>query len=446
MNIPDRTTKTVVLGLGSSGEAAARLLLSVGAIVTVLDSGKGAALDQRAARLAEAGIECILGPDAERFAKTSGHIGLAVISPGIDPVVPLVRGLVERGIDLIGELELAYQYCPWPVIGITGTNGKTTTTELTAAMLEGCGVRTVACGNIGRPFSDVVQANPALDVVTLEVSSFQLETIRSFRPRIAAWLNFSPDHLDRYRDMETYFAAKKRIFENQDENDSAVVNAAFDATRLRARLTRFSATAMDGDFCFHDGREILFRGEKVLDMADSHFQGVHNAENFMAALGIGRAWGLSFDAMCAPLLSCRPSAHRCERIAEIAGVVYVNDSKSTNADSLEKALLSVRGPVVLIAGGKEKGFAFDSLRELLMCRVRLAVLIGETRKRLRAEWAGVPMIECETLGDAVRAAKHTARPGDTVLLSPGTSSFDMFKDYADRGNQFRDLVLNQHTP
>ncbi len=445
MNTAHCTSRTLVLGLGSSGEAAARLLVSLGAMVTVLDTGNTATLKQRAANLCASGIACVLGEEAERFLRTAGRIDFAVLSPGIDPTVPLVRGVMERGITLIGELELAYRHCPWPVIAITGTNGKTTTTELTAAMLCGSSVRTVACGNIGRPFSDVVLENPPLDVVTLEVSSFQLETIRSFRPRISAWLNFSADHLDRYPSIESYFAAKKRIFENQSEEDTAVINASLNVGALRPRITRFSATAKDADFSLHNGTEIHFKGSKVLDLCESHFRGTHNAENFMAALGIGLAWGLSFETMSPPLLSCRPAAHRCEHIAERDGVTYVNDSKSTNADSLEKALLSVRPPVVLIAGGKEKGFAFDGLRDLLMSRVRTAILIGETRQRMRQNWEGVPMIECETLKDAVRAAKRLAQEGDTVLLSPGTSSFDMFKDYADRGNQFRELVTNDDT-
>jgi UDP-N-acetylmuramoylalanine--D-glutamate ligase len=428
-----------VLGLGASGQAAARLVAALGAHATVLDSGDNESLRQKAATLAGERIECLLGAQAQDAAGGRAF-DLAVLSPGIDPAVPLVRALRDRGVALTGEMELGYSQCRWPVIAITGTNGKTTTTELVNAMLNSCGVRTIACGNIGRPFCDVVLENPDLDVITLEVSSFQLETISEFRPRVSAWLNFSPDHLDRYPTMTEYFDAKFRIFENQTANDHAIINASASLPPIAPRTVTFSGTSANADLHW-DGRRIFHGGDPVFSVADSHFRGVHNAENLMAALAIGHTEGLTFEAMSAPLMECRPAAHRCEHVRELDGVTYINDSKSTNVDSLEKALLSMPERVVLIAGGKEKGFAFASIKELVRERVRCAVLIGETRARLREDWDGTTqLIEASSFGEAVDLARKTASPGDTVLLSPGTSSFDMFRDYADRGNQFRELV------
>jgi UDP-N-acetylmuramoylalanine--D-glutamate ligase len=312
-------------------------------------------------------------------------------------------------------------------------------------MLTECGVRTLAAGNIGPAFASVVKRSGELDVMTLEVSSFQLEEIRTFRPHIAVWLNFTPDHLDRYPNMEAYRKAKLRVFENQKAEDFAVVNladlpAVVDPATLRAQVMTFSAMRMGGDFDLQDG-VIRFRGQPVLEMAKTRLRGVHNAENLMAALAVGHLMGLGFQAMAEPLSTYTPSPHRCELVGSVEGVDYVNDSKATNIDALEKALISETRPVVLIAGGKDKGFEFGSIAEVIGLKVHHAVLIGEMAHRIELLWESrVPCELASSLADAVRRARGHAHPGDVVLFSPGTSSFDMFRNYADRGDQFRTLV------
>jgi UDP-N-acetylmuramoylalanine--D-glutamate ligase len=276
--------------------------------------------------------------------------------------------------------------------------------------------------------------------MTVEASSFQLESISTFRPKIAVWLNFAADHLDRYRSMEEYRAAKMRIFENQQETDWAVVNKRDKLSGLRAKTLTFSAYERGGDFELVEG-VICFRGAPVLRQEETQLRGLHNTENLMAALAVGHAWGLGWDAMRAPLCQYRSLPHRCESIAVIDRVEYINDSKATNLDAVEKALQSETRRVVLIAGGKDKGFEFGSLTALVSERCRSAVLIGEMAARIHSLWEKVlPCQRADNLADAVARARATALPGDVVLLSPGTSSFDMFRSYADRGNQFRALV------
>ena len=427
-----------VLGAGESGESAARLLHEEGARVTVLDSGEPEKLREKIERLNALGITVIAGPSADL---DQGLYDLGIISPGIDPTTALVRNFRSRAIPLVGELELAYVLCGQPVIAVTGTNGKTTTTQLIETMLKGGGVKTVACGNIGPAFSAKAREGRSMDVVTVEVSSFQLEEIKTFRPKVAVWLGFAPDHLARYPSMLAYHDAKARIFENQTSEDWAVVNFRDQLPPLKARRVTFSAYTSGGDFDLRNGM-IHFRGEPVLRMSDINLRGSHNAENFMAALGAGFAWGLDFTRMREPLCSYKALPHRCELIRTLDGVDYVNDSKATNLDSMEKALAGEDRTVVLIAGGKDKGFEFDSVLDLVAQKCRCAVLLGEMAGRIERLWS--KRIACVNAGRSLERAVHTARsharPGDIVLFSPGTSSFDMFRNYADRGNQFRALV------
>ena len=427
-----------MLGAGESGEAAALLLQEEGAMVTVLDTGEENKLRKKIDAFGRHGIRVIAGLAAEHVTPA---YDLAVLSPGIDPTVPLVQNFLRRRIEMIGELELAYEMCGCPIVAITGTNGKTTTTQLVEKMLNACGVKTVASGNIGPAFSARVRQSAELDVMTVEVSSFQLEQIRRFRPAIAVWLNFAPDHLDRYPSLDAYRGAKMRIFENQTAEDWAIVNYAEAFSELRTRKLTFSAYVAGGDFELGDG-VIFYQGKAVLAMRDTQLRGAHNAENLMAALAVGVARGLDFEQMAPPLCEYRPLPHRCELVRNLDGVEYINDSKGTNLDALEKALLSESRPVVLIAGGKDKGFEFDTLTDLVGHKVRAAVLIGEMADRIVQCWGErVPCVNAGwSLSDAVMQARERARPGDVVLFSPGTSSFDMFKNYADRGNQFRALI------
>jgi UDP-N-acetylmuramoylalanine--D-glutamate ligase len=307
-------------------------------------------------------------------------------------------------------------------------------------MLNACGQRTIACGNIGKPLSEVAREKQSFDVLTVEVSSFQLEAIRTFCPSISLWLNFAPDHLDRYRSIDDYRAAKLRIFENQTEQDVAVVNAAEMLPKIRPRRITFSAYSNTADFRVSDGA-IFYESQPVLRLADTKLSGLHNVENVMAALAAGVARGLSFAQMLPAIRDYEPRPHRCEFVRELGGVQYVNDSKATNLDAVQKALAAQTKPVVLIAGGKDKGFTFDPLRSLVKEKVKSAVLIGEMAISIRESWHGAIETEIATsLADAVERARSSARAGDVVLFSPGTSSFDMFRSYADRGDQFRKLV------
>jgi UDP-N-acetylmuramoylalanine--D-glutamate ligase len=431
----------VVLGLGQSGAAAAELLQSLGARPVVCDSSDSPQLRERAEALGRKGIASILGPAAD--SDPAGY-DFAVLSPGIDPSAPLVRNVSAKNIPVIGELELAFRECSCPVAAITGTNGKTTTTELTTHILKRCGLRAIASGNIGLPFSTAVLGSAELDVMVLEVSSFQLEAIRDFHPRVAAWLNLSPNHLDRYANMGEYRAAKLRIFEKQTAGDDAVVNALSDLPALSARKTTFSAMGGNADFTLR-GTEIYFHARRVLDQSRTSLPGVHNAENTMAALAIGKALGLDLGMMAESVSDYSPPSHRCEFVREISGVRWINDSKSTNLDAMEKAILSQPQPLILIAGGKDKGTGFEANAALVRERAKTVFLIGEMRHRIAGDWKNSDCRICGSLGEAVAGAHAAAQAGDTVLFSPGTSSFDMFRNYAERGNTFKTLV-NQLNP
>ena len=433
-----KNQNVAVLGAGLSGSAAALLLASEGAQVTVLDSAEDKnLLKSTLDNLRTHGVRVICGSAADH---DSSEYQWVVLSPGIDPASPLGRNLCSREVEAISEVELGWRFCEVPIIAVTGTNGKTTTTELLAQMLNRCGDRTIACGNIGKPLSDVAREKQLFDVLTVEVSSFQLEAIRTFRPSISLWLNFAPDHLDRYPSVADYRAAKLRIFENQTEQDVAVVNAAEALPKIRPRRITFSAYSNRADFRLSDGA-IIYKNQPVLRLSDTKLRGLHNVENLMATLAVGVARGLSFAQMVPALRDYEPRPHRCEFVRELEGVEYVNDSKATNLDAVEKALAAQARPIVLIAGGKDKGFTFDPLRSLVKDKVKSAVLIGEMALSIKRSWEGAVNCDVATsVADAVERARGLARPGDVVLFSPGTSSFDMFKSYSDRGDQFRALV------
>jgi UDP-N-acetylmuramoylalanine--D-glutamate ligase len=274
----------------------------------------------------------------------------------------------------------------------------------------------------------------------LEVSSFQLEYIVDFRPRISVHLNLTPDHLDRYGSMEEYETAKLQIFRNQSVDDYAIVNVNLRLPALTARKITFSATGASADYQLLDGW-LIAQGEQVLQQSRTNLIGQHNAENMLAALAVADLYNVSREVAVAALCKYKSLPHRCEKVAEIDGVVYLNDSKATNIDALEKALIAMHKPVVLLAGGKDKGLDFTGLRSLLREKAKGVVLIGQMTEKLFAAWnSAVPCVKATTLADAVDKAQKLARPGDAVLFSPGCSSYDMFKSFEDRGDQFRALV------
>ncbi len=426
----------MVLGLGISGMEAAKLLHDHGAQVTVRDNGRGAEMLQRAEALRRAGLTVETGEQV----KATARFDFGVLSPGIDPKVPLVETLRQAGLPMFGELELAYRFCECPIVAITGTNGKTTTTELVDAVLAAGGKRTMASGNIGTAFSAAVRESSNLDVMVLEVSSFQLENIVDFRPRISVHLNLTPDHLDRYKTMDEYDYAKRQVFRNQTADDYAIVNAALRLPGLMARVITFSAAGLPADYQLVDGW-LTAKGQRVLEQRRTKLIGQHNAENMLAALAVADLYNVDRRAAIVALCEYRPLPHRCEKVATVDDVDYLNDSKATNIDALEKALLAMTRPVVLIAGGKDKGLDFTDLRSLLREKVKVAVLIGQMADKLASTWgSAIPCLKADTLAEAVVKARGHAVPGDVVLLSPGCSSYDMFKSFEDRGDQFRVLA------
>jgi UDP-N-acetylmuramoylalanine--D-glutamate ligase len=406
--------------------------------VSVRDTGDATASGPLAELLQDEGVELRRGESA--LGDTEGF-DLAVISPGIDAKAPLARAFSEKGVPVLGEIEFADRFNDKPIVAITGTNGKTTTTEIVERILNANGQKTDAAGNYGKAYSEVVLEG-ACDVITLEVSSFQLEGIVDFRPDISVWLNFAPDHLDRYASVGDYRAAKLRIFENQTASDFAVVNSRDELGALVPQTVSFSAFDESGDYTLR-GREIFFEGAPVFDYSACRLRGTHNAENLMAAIAVGRLRGIPFAACEKAVADYEPPPHRSELVATVDGREYINDSKATNLHALEQSLLSQPEPVILIAGGKEKGLPFDSLAGIVSENATHVIAIGEIRESLAAAWSAVvPCETAESLEEAVYAARDRAGPGQTILFSPGTSSFDMFRNYEERGNAFREITSN----
>jgi len=429
--------QVVVLGLGISGMEAAKLLKDNGAHVTVRDNAAAnATVNQRADALREIGVRVELG---EALASMP-RFDFCVISPGINPNTPMVQALRQAGLPMFGELEIAYRFCQCPIVAITGTNGKTTTTELVDAVLAAGGKRTKASGNIGTAFSTAVRDSANLDVMVVEVSSFQLEHIVEFRPRISVHLNLTPDHLDRYATMEEYEIAKWQLFRNQTADDFAIVNTNLRLPLMAAQKITFNVTGGAADYQLIDGW-LVAHGEQVLEQSRTNLIGPHNAENMLAALAVADLYQVPREDAIRAFCAYQPLPHRLEKVGLIDGVTFINDSKATNIDALEKALMSMKSPTVLIAGGKDKGLDFSGLRPLIREKVRHVVLIGQMTEKLFAAWnSAVPCVKATTLADAVNLTQGLATRGDVVLFSPGCSSFDMFKDFEDRGDQFRALI------
>lgn len=425
--------KVAILGAGRSGRAAARLALREGGSVTLYDAASPESFEGVAKEIA-------CHPWATTETGRACEASLVVISPGIETGGEFAQSFAEGAVEFIGETEFAARFFGGRVVGITGTNGKTTTTELVQGMIRAGGMSCEACGNYGRPLADVVLENNHPDTVSLELSSFQLETIEAFRPDVAVWLNFSSDHMDRYRSVGEYHAAKLRIFENQKAEDTAVVRLGEEVGDLIARRVSFSATEAGADYEL-EGASIVSGGSKALNLYTTRLRGIHNAENVMAAVAAVQALGVSCEAASEALAGYAPPLHRCELIRTLDGVEYINDSKATNLHALEAALLSQDRPTILIAGGKEKGLDYKPLLPRLEKCVEMIVVFGEIRDRLAAIFQqAVTTRIADSLEEAVAIAQNAAAHGATVLFSPGTSSFDMFSGYEERGDAFRAAV------
>ena len=416
----DLTGKTVaVLGAGRSGRAAARLSERCGAEVTIYDS-----------REAE---EAVLASPSKGL---EVNVDLVVVSPGIETQGEFVQSFAKGSGALWGEIELAWQCYSGKTIGITGTNGKTTTTELVRDLVEATGKSCVACGNYGVPLSEVVLYDFPPEVISLELSSFQLETIVDFKPDVVIWLNFSPDHMDRYHSIEEYREAKLRIFKNIDDDTPVVVRAGSKVPESGCRTT-FSAEG-DADWSLA-GEDILCCSNAFVSISETKLRGLHNAENLMAACAAVE--GLTAEVAREALSKYSPPEHRCELVAIIDGVEYLNDSKATNLHALESALRSQTRPTILIAGGKQKGLDYQPLAPLLVEKAKAMITFGEIGEELSAIFSTtLPCRKVETLDEAVAAAATEASRGETVLFSPGTSSFDQFNGYEERGRAFKSAV------
>jgi len=433
----DKGKRIAVLGGGTSGIAAARLALAGGALVWVFDTADATALSNTRSALETSGIEMRCGQEA---LKAPDNIDLIVVSPGIDRSALLATNFLATGAPMIGEIEFAFQRDEHPVAAITGTNGKTTTTELLAHLLNGSGRRAVAAGNYGKPYSEVVMETNAWEVVVLEVSSFQLEEIDTFRPDVSVWMNFAPDHMDRYRTLDEYRQAKMRIFENQTEDDTAIVNAVDSLEGIRAKQIRFSAFGEDADFTYEAG-EILYHKEVITDFRSTKLHGRHNAENVMAAMGAAHAFEISFRSMEDALVQYEAPPHRCEEISGFKGISFINDSKATNLHALNSSLRGQEAKVVLIAGGKDKGLDYGEITRTIVEKVSEVIAIGEMADAILGNWQDrLPCRKADSLKQAVDLAIEAAKPGQAVLFSPGTSSFDMFQGYIERGESFKSIV------
>ena len=433
-----------VAGAARSGIAAAELLARRGARVTLSDM---AAEIGDADRLRGLGVVLELGG---HLADTFTTADLVVLSPGVPPELPVLQSARDRGVPVIAEIELAWRWLQGRVIAITGTKGKSTTTALTGRMLKAAGFKVTVGGNIGAPLSAQVSDSTPETLHVVEASSFQLEQIDTFRPWISVMLNFSPDHLDRHPSVDAYGAAKARIFENQEPTDFAVINADDPAVlelarRGRAEKRYFTRTGalLDGTVVA-DGWIVARRGgaeARLVPLDAIHLLGPHLVNDVMAAATVGTIAGATPDAMTRAVDGFRGLEHAMELVAEIDGVRFVNDSKATNVDSALRSIESFEHDLVPIVGGRFKGGDLRLLREPLKARATALVAIGEARPLVREALSDVlPVEEAETFEGAIARAFELARPSGVVLLAPACASFDMFRDYADRGRQFKQFV------
>ena len=454
MELKDK--RVLVVGLGKSGVASALFLKKHGARVTVSDTKSGDELRNEIPMLLDHGITVETGGHGER---TFRGQDLIVVSPGVPVDAPPLVQARSLGGSVIGEIELAAQFLPGPIVAITGSNGKTTTTTLAGEVMTAGGFPTLVGGNIGTPAISLAERAQPETVIVLEVSSFQLETIQTFRPKVAVVLNVTPDHLDRHRTFEVYADAKARIFENQLGSDFAVLNAddptcVTMAARTKAQVFWFSrqkevpqgAWVREDNIVFRDARsESKTPQREIMQVSEIPLKGAHNLENVLAAVCVGMLMGCPPEKIRQAVKNFKAVEHRLEFVATIGGVDYYNDSKATNVDATIKALESFPANIHLILGGKDKGSDYTVLNDLLRQRVKRVYTIGAAAAKIKsqiisAKDGGPELVHAETLENAIRKAHAAAQPGDIVLLAPACASFDQFKSYEHRGKVFKEIV------
>ncbi|HUP66211.1 MAG TPA: UDP-N-acetylmuramoyl-L-alanine--D-glutamate ligase [Thermoanaerobaculia bacterium] len=434
--------RVAVFGGAKSGVAAANFLAARGESVVLTDSRPAS----------ELALEGRLDPRVQTH--LGGHPGslledasMIILSPGIPSSIPILKEAAERGIPILSEIELAFRHLEGPVIAITGSNGKSTTTALIGAILQQAGREPIVAGNIGEPLIASVAPGPRVYVV--ELSSFQLETIDSFRPDVALLLNITPDHLDRYDSIDEYAAAKQRIFRNQTPADLAILNAddaRVSASVTDARVLRFSSTRRLEEGAFIEKSNLVLREggvERTIPRANLRLAGMANVENALAAWLATHALGVGIDHVSAAFESFAGLPHRMVLVLERNGVSWINDSKGTNVDASLKSLEGMSdGSTILIVGGKDKKGEFEKLRDLVSRKARAVLTIGSSAERIAGALSGVPaeIIDAGTMEKAVQWARRNARPGDTVLLSPACASFDQYDNFEHRGRHFEELV------
>ena len=442
--------KVLIIGAARSGIAAARFLVSQEAIVAITDQKPIEKWTPDAVTLKESGVGLLPG---EPPSWLLDQLDLVVVSPGVPANIIPIRYAERAGAEVIGEVELAARYLKGRTIAITGSNGKTTTTALIGELLRDAGMQVQVGGNIGKALISMVESSRDDGWTVVELSSFQLETIKTFRPSIAVVLNVTPNHMDRYETFNDYAAAKHRIFMNQTAEDVAVLNAddptvSSWASGLRAKVVNFSIKQKLDNGVFLRGRELIFRDQVVVNVDEMKLRGLHNAENTAAAFTAGMVAGASFESMRETAKRFEPVEHRLEFVAEIEEVEYYNDSKATSVDATLKALEAFAqepGKIVLILGGRGKKAPYAPLESLVRDKVRKLVLIGEDAETIANELGEFAPFEHATdMKDAVTRSFKAAEKGDVVLLAPACASFDMFDSFEHRGKVFKEMVQGLH--
>lgn len=437
----------LVIGMARSGVAAAEALFKRGGAVTVYDAKSREQLAETINGLS-AGITVLAGIEPDLKAE---YFDMAIVSPGVPLDTPLLLKIKDKDIPVIGEVELAYRLKKpaTRIIAITGTNGKTTTTALVADILTRAGISTMAAGNIGVPLLKAVEAIED-GIIACEMSSFQLETIDEFHPIASGIINITPDHLDRHKTMENYAAIKMRISRNQQESEAVLLNAddpwLADAAVFGRRVLFSALKKLDKGVYVDQGMiiaDLAGKPETICRCDELRLRGMHNLENALCAVGLTRAAGVDPEFIKKSLMNFGGVRHRLEEVRMLDGVLYINDSKGTNPDSTIKALGAFQEPIVLIAGGRNKGSDFTALMELAVKKVKSLVLVGEAKRIMKdkaIECGITGIIETETFDEAVHAARSQTKPGDVVLLSPACASWDMFNNYEERGDLFCEIV------